>query len=313
MFGKQQIASVIQQTSKYMQTGWRRHAVTTLFFLLSVAVAVSILLANWDTLAGYEWQLRPIWSVPIIVFLAIDLFLGSYAWHLLVSRLTSHNNLRFDVKCWHYANLARRVPGPIWYIASRAVLYEQRKISKTTISIVSGLELALIILAGMAAFLLTLPFWVLPPDMAAQLNQSWLLIIVLMLCFMFIHPRVLNKVWARISEHSPLPLQWREAVTWFIFYILIWVIGACVLFSLINLLLPLSLAHFMPIVGIWAIVNVISAAGTLAFSGIGLREISLTLLLTQFVPLPIALLIAILLRLIWLIGESIGAFLSLLL
>ena len=313
MFGKQQLASTIQQISRYMQTGWRRHAITTLFFLLSVAAAVSILLANWDTLKSYEWQLRPIWGISIVSFLAIDLFLGSYAWHLLVTRLTPHNDLRFDIKCWHYANLARRVPGPIWYIASRAVLYEQRQISKTTTSIVSGLELALIILAGVAAFLLTLPFWVLPPAVVAQLNQSWLLIIVLILCFIFIHPRVLNKLWARISEHPPPLLQWREAAIWFSFYIIIWVIGASVLFSVINLLLPLSLVYFIPIVGMWAIANVISVAGTLAFSGIGLREISLTLLLTQFVPLPVALLIAILLRLIWLIGESIGASLSLLL
>ena len=313
MPSKQRIAILFQHMSTYLQTGWRRKAITPLFFLLSLIVAFSVLIANWETLKEYQWQLRPMWALYALLFLTIDLFLGSYAWHLLVSRLTPHSNSRFDIKCWLYANLARRVPGPIWYVASRALLYEQKQISKTTTSLISGLELALIFVTGTAIFLFTLPFWVISPEISTQLNQSWLLFVILVGCLIFIHPSVLNKIWAKLSETTPPSLRWHDAIIWFGFYILIWTIGAFVLFCLINLLTPLPFEHLIPMIGIWSLSNIISVAGTLFFSGIGLREISLTLLLTQFVPLPVALLIAIFLRLLWLIGESVGALISLLL
>jgi len=314
MLNKQQLITTWHRLSTYLQTGWRPQVLTASFFLLSLAVAASILIASRETLESYPWQVHPGWVFCALLLLAIDLLLGSYAWHLLVSRLTSGSSLRYDIKCWHYSNLARRVPGPIWYIASRAILYEQKQISKTTTSLVSGLELALIFLSGVAVFLLSTPFWVISAEVVEQLNQSWMLLIVLIFCLIFIHPQVLNKIWAKMSQHPPEQrLKWLNTAIWFTFYIIIWIIGAGALFSIINIFTPLPVTHFIPVAGMWALANVISVAGTVAFSGIGLREISLAVLLTQFIPLPVAVIIAILSRLIWLIAESIGALLSLLL
>jgi uncharacterized membrane protein YbhN (UPF0104 family) len=48
----------------------------------------------------------------------------------------------------------------------------------------------------------------------------------------------------------------------------------------------------------------------MTISGIGLREISLVLLLTPITPAPVALVIAILIRLIWFSGEMASALAS---
>jgi glycosyltransferase 2 family protein len=310
---KARFTAYLKSLIQLLQHGWQGKAVAGLFFLLSIAILAAIIASNWDTLTEYDWQIQPIWLGYALLFLAVDLFLGSYAWHMLVSRLTTHNDLQHNIKSWHYANLARRVPGTIWYIASRALLYEKRGLNKRTTSLLSGLELVIILFSGIATFILTLPFWVMPDEVTTQINQSWLFLIIVPICFLLVHPTVLNKIWSKVSEAPPAKLLWRDTGRWLIVYLVVWFFGGCVLFSVINLFQPLPWSQLIPVTGMWIIASVVSLAGTLAFSGMGLREISLTLLLAQVVPLPVALIIAIVLRLLWLLGELVAALLSLLL
>ncbi len=45
--------------------------------------------------------------------------------------------------------------------------------------------------------------------------------------------------------------------------------------------------------------------------GFGIRELSLAFLLSQIIPLPVAILVVVLLRILWLIGEIITGLISL--
>jgi hypothetical protein len=132
------------------------------------------------------------------------------------------------------------------------------------------------------------------------------------LSLLFIHPRLLEKLWRRVRPEIPLErLRWQDTITWLAYYILTWVVGAMVLFSLLNLLYPVPFSELITVIGIWSLAGSISLAGALTISIIGVREISLTLLLTILVPAPIALLVAILIRVVWLLGEMLSALISL--
>ncbi|MBE7532910.1 MAG: hypothetical protein HND44_10840 [Chloroflexi bacterium] len=308
------IISTFSRVLAYFQSGWRRQAIPFLFFLLSVAVILSVLANNWQTLITYHWQVRPHWLLYAFIFMSFDLLLGAYAWHLLMTRLGPYNNRRHNFKFWLYANLARRLPGPVWHIASRAVLYEEKGISKTVTSMTSGLELAIILVSGAVTFFLVLPFWVIPDSVRSQLNQSWLLLIILLPCLLLVHPRSLNTIWQKLGHQSPNQrLYWHETMKWLLLYIPIWIIGGIVLYCVSNMFQPVPRMQFFPLIGMWVITNILSLAGTLTFTGMGLREISLTLLLALFMPPPVALLTVIVLRLTWLGGELGGALISLLL
>lgn len=305
---------VFDQASEYLFSGWRGRTLTLAFLLLSLAVVVMVIITNWKTITTYEWQIRPVWIGYGLIFLAIDLFLGALAWHLLVIRFTDHKSLRYNVKFWSYANLARRIPGTIWYISSRAVLYERRGIRKTTTIVLSGLEMALILVSGIVMFIIILPFWALPDHIMDGLMDLWFLFILLPPCLLLVHPRVLDRLWRKISPQTNIPeLRWSDTIGWLFLYLVIWGVGSLTLFSAVNLVYPLPIQQLSSIIGMWALASTISLAGALTFTSFGVREISLTLLLAQLIPAPIALIVAITVRIFWLAGEWVGGVLSLLL
>lgn len=272
----------------------------------------AVVIANWDTLKNYHWQLQPIWLLYALLFMMVDLFLGAWGWHLLTARLANYDNHRKNIKIWWYANLGRRMPGTVWYIAGRAALYEQVGVRKLTVAVLSGLELALILLSGIVVTLFSLPFWGSAINITGEFSRLWILPILVPVCVLIIRPRSLEKIWGKLSgQKAAVQLGWRDTLTWFTYYCLVWIVGALVLFSIINSFQPLPLDRIIDVMGIWALVGTISLAGTLALAGLGLREISLSLLLTLMMPFPVALIISIVTRLFWLGGELISAFFSL--
>jgi hypothetical protein len=300
------------RVGRWLTSGWSGRIVTSLFLLLSFVV-IGLMLANhWETVAALEWRIRPVWLLYIALFFAIDLLVATWAWHLLVARLANYRNFRQSAKiCWR-ANLARRIPTPVWYIANRALLYEQVGVSKTTTSLLSSLELVFFLLSGLATTLLTLPFWAIPAEFMADYNPLLWLALLAPFSLLFVHPRLLEKVWRRIRPDIALePLRWRDTISWLFYYILAWLFGALVLFSAINLLYPVPINQIIVVVGVWSLAGSVSLAGALTVSLIGVREISLLLLLTIIVPAPIAVIAAILIRLIWIVGETVGAIVSL--
>ncbi len=308
---QQRLARFIGRFSQRLFSGWRGKLLSAIFLLISIIVIARIIWQNWDTLTTFQWQLRPIWLLSIIFFFSIDLIVATWAWHLLVVRLANYNNFRRSAKiCWS-ANLARRIPTPVWYIAGRAVLYEQVGVSKITISLLSTLELLLFFLSSLATTMLTLPFWAIPGNVLGESQQIWLLSLFLPLSLLLVHPRILETIWRRLrSEISLQPLQWRDTITWMSNYVITRILGAFILFSVINLLYPVPFSKIIVVIGIWSLAGAISLAGALTISVVGLREISLTLLLTILVPMPVALIVAILIRLVWLGGETLSALIS---
>lgn len=305
------LSELFHRISQKMLSGWQGKVVTAVFLILTLLVIARILLGNWDTIETFDWQIRPFWLLYIIIFFILDLFAATWVWHLLVVRLANYNNFRRSAKiCW-WSNLARRIPTPIWYIAGRAVMYEQEGISKITTSLLSTLELLFFFLSGLATTLLTLPFWAIPDDLLGNNSQTWLLFVFLPLSLLFVHPRLLETIWRRLRPGIPLQrLRWQDTITWLLYYILTWILGALVLFSIMNLLYPVPWSQIVVVIGIWSLSGSISLAGALTISVIGVREISLTLLLTILVPAPIALIVALLIRLVWLLGELLSGLIS---
>lgn len=296
----------------YLHTGWRGRALIAGFLLLTLVAIGLLVRANWDSFRNYAWVFRPQWILLALLSFALTLLLSAFAWHVLMSRLAGYTRRRYNLKFWAYGNLAKRLPTPVWYIASRAVLYEPYGVSKTTTSLVSGLELGLILISGLALFLLTLPFWVLPATLSSAIVRSWLLAPLALAGLLLLHPRLLSALWRRISPASnAVHLQGRDTLTWIGGYAVIWCVGAWGLFCTVNIFYPLPLSTWPAMLGMWTLANTVSLAGSLTLANIGLREISLTLLLTSLTSAPTALLVAVAVRLIWLSGEFLGGLASL--
>jgi hypothetical protein len=246
----------------------------------------------------------------------VSMYMGAWAWHRLVADVAKVTDRRLNIKIWWYANLAKRLPGVVWYIASRAILYEQAGVAKRTVTLLSGLEIALMFVSGLITTLLTLPFWVLPDEISQNLGYAWFMLVLIPLSLLLIHPRVLEKILAKLSSEkgatpSSLILNWHHTLIWLVMYMVIWVAGGLILFSTINFFQTLSPQLLVPVVGMWSLANSVSLAGAITVTNIGVREVSLALLLTQIMPLPVAIITIIAIRLILLAGGLITAVISL--
>lgn len=302
----------LRAIAHYLTTGTRRKILTTALILLTFAVIARIIIQNRETFTAYQWQFNPIWLLYTILLFIIDLFIALYAWHNLVAHLANYTNLRNNFLFSLRSNLAKRIPGSVWVIASRAVLYQEVGVSKTTTALLSGLEIVFFIVSGLITALLTLPFWTITHSAIPPVLQRGLLFLSIPLSLLFIHPTIFQYIWQTISktklQHT---LNWRDTIRLVLLYIATWLIGGGILFTTINLFHPYPVEHLPMIIGIWSLATTISLIGFLSISFIGLREISLGLLLTPILPTPVVLIVAISIRLLWVTGELVSALIAL--
>lgn len=296
----------------FLTTGWRRKLLPVFFIAFSAIIITRIVIGNWATLTNYDWQVQPHWLLIAVMVFFVDFSLSIWVWHLLVVRFAHYNNFYRTTKIYLYANLSRRIPGMVWYIASRAVLYQEVGINKTQTSLLSALELALFTISGFVVTLFTLPFWTGPSTILSPTAQLWVLIFMIPLSILLVHPATLNALWKKFNRSSPPPnLRWQDTITWLFIYVFTWILGGIVLWAIVNFLYPLPSSSFVSVIGMWSLSGTISLVGFLTISVFGLREITLTLLLTQLLPLPVTIIIAIIVRLLWLSGEFFASLISL--
>lgn len=298
---------------RYLTSGWRRKLIFAIFALISVGIIVRITLSNWDLLVGYEWRLSPIWLGYAVLAFIVDFLVSLWAWHALVSQLTGFRNFFRSTKIVLASNLARRMPGGIWYIASRAVLYEEEGIRKRRTSIVSALEMAFFFISSIVTVLAMLPFWSLPERIPDTLGATWILLLVALVGLIAVHPRVLQVLW-RVTglDDFPAEVHWTDTVAWLLLYTATWFLGGIVLFCIINFFTAVPSSELTGVIGVWALAGAISIMGSFTLPIIGLREITLIFLLEQFVLHPITLAVAVTVRLLWLTGELLTSLAALL-
>jgi hypothetical protein len=301
----------VKEIAKYVTTGWRRTLLTIVMVLVSLLVIARIIIGNWELFTSQEWTFEPIWIGYALLFFLLDFGLSLYAWHLLVSKYGGFNNFKINTKISLQSNLARRIPGSFWYVASRAVMYEELGITKRTTSMLSALEMIFFIVSGGLVSLVTIPFWFSRQDSSQITNQVLWLAILLPIGLLLVHPKVFQALWKRITREEPfIEPKLSDTSIWLGMYLGTWLLGGLVLYSLIRVFTELPAGELVMVIGIWSLAGTISLVGFITISVFGLRELSLVLLLSTILPLPLALIIAVAVRLLWLSGELLSALLS---
>jgi hypothetical protein len=115
--------------------------------------------------------------------------------------------------------------------------------------------------------------------------------------------RLIGWLAARAGAEPNLRLRRRDLMILMGGYIIAWIGGGCVLFMLGRGVVPLALDQLPFIIASWAGAGVVSVVAQFAVGNMGLRELALATLLNAALPLPAAVLISILFRLLLMIGE----------
>ena len=102
----------------------------------------------------------------------------------------------------------------------------------------------------------------------------------------------------------------RHVLAWIGLYVLSWILGGWILYALICAMSPQAWTLLPVCVGLVATSGVLAILALPIPGGLGIREISLILLLQLYVQSPVAVAAGILLRLWLLLGEAFLAFLT---
>jgi len=225
-----------------------------------------------------------------------------------MGRLTGVRDLRKHLKYYIYTNLLRRLPAPLLYIFGRVYLYEREGIAKSAMVTISLLEWILIILSGMIVYLLTLPFFPLLPNW----HSPWFPVGTLIAGVLLLHPRIIRAVlrlWGK--QEFIVSFGYGDVLVWLVIYSLVWIGGGLMLYASINSLYAISLASLPAVIGAWVLSGVITTLIFVTSAGLGLKELTLSILLSRVIPLPLAIIVALLMRVCLVLFEIIWGIIAL--
>jgi uncharacterized membrane protein YbhN (UPF0104 family) len=262
--------------------------------LISLALLAYFIYRNWDALTAYPWQFSHAHFVLTLLLHGCAFIVAIGTWHSIISRLAGASDLRLNAKIYCYSAVARRLPGMLWDVATRVVMYDQVGISKAAAGVASLLEFVLITLAGIVLYIALTPFTL----SYAQLG-IWVLFGTLGLGLVLTHPYLVTRIMRKLRKDSaPLPLRYRDNIRWLVVYTISWAIGGLILWATVGAIYDLSLDFALQVVADWSLAGVVTSIITFVPAGLGLREVTLTLLLSRYMPEHIAVSSAVLMRIL---------------
>jgi hypothetical protein len=200
------------------------------------------------------------------------------------------------------ANVAKRLPGTVWYVAGRGYLYGGDGVNARAVVTASGIELAVMLLSGVA----TAAIFVLPRTAASGL-QLVALGTIGSLTLTAIHPRVLRRLLRALRVTPERMPGYRSLLGWLASYMLVWSLSGLVLYLIGSAIWPIEPRHIPYVIGSVALAGVMSSSLFLLPSNFGVNELSLSLLLNAILPLSLAGLIALASRVLVLLYDILWA------
>lgn len=262
---------------------------------LSVAFLGYFLYKNWSTITAYHWRVD-----YLALALSALLHLGAFAtgilgWHSIISRLVGIDDLALNARIYSFSVVARRIPGTAWEIATRVVMYSEWGVSKAIVGLGSLLEILVTMLAGSVLYLALSPF---TASYASRFGD-WPLLAALGLGAILTHPRLVTYVVRKVRRDAlPVALRYPDTLRWFWIYVVDWIIGGLVLFATVRTIYALPYSYLLQVIADWTLTGVLTSFITFVPSSLGLREVTFTLLLSRYMPEHVAIVAAILVRLL---------------
>ena len=278
---------------------------SALFIPTTVGIAIFLLIRDSIQLPINSIHL----NIPLILLSFIvecaGLLIAIPIWRQILVSFDIKSLLRDDIRIYCYSALGAVLPGSIWTIAGRTLLYQKIGAKGFPVTSASLTETLIVGVAAMGVYLFST---FLRPEISL-IKRPELGIIFSVLALLFIHPRVFNSTsnWLlkrtqKESSYQHIEYGFATLAFWLFFEIIVVIIGGLAAFILLKSLLPVSIDLLLPMIVSWAAAV---AVGNLFFWIPGtplLRDGAMVIALTTELSLPLALIIVALIR-IWTIGS----------
>ncbi len=269
--------------------------------LFAIGILGFLLYREKDALLNYPWQFHP-GALCISFFLfCCTLILAVKIWMSIMRSLGSKFNYWQHFRSVSISNIAKRLPGTIWYVVWRGEIYKQDGISGKTTALASGVEAIVSIFGGaFASILFGLPILGNHPTGIIALS------VMSVICLIFLHPKIFEKI-LRLLGSDIRFFSYRSILGWICGYFFIWLFGGGILYTVTNIVYPLGLEYLGYIIGCWSMVGISSFLIYFLPTNMGFTEIGISLLLSTIIPSSLAVIVAVLSRALILLYEIIIA------
>ncbi len=256
----------------------------------------------WDELLA---RINPAMFLTAGLLYTVILTLAVIGWGWIIGMLSGNWQWGQHARIYCLTTITRRIPGVVWYLFGRIVMYERLQVHRSVTAIASGLEFAAIVLGGLLVAVITWPFVLRRYDISPLWFIGGLILGVLLL-----NPVVLRTAIRRLHPQSEtLSLRYSSMIGWTLLYAGIWLGGGGILFVLTQTVQSTPGTMFPVIIGIWATAGVVATLLSFIPMGLG-QELTLTALLSPFVGPAEALIVALLMRAVLTLNEVVWAIIA---
>lgn len=290
-------------------------------FMAVVAAGVLGMLVWRERAALQQIDLRSVWPAVIagqVLFLG-GLALAACIWGWIMRAMGSRVAFRRHLNIYATTYLARLLPGTVWYVVGRGVLYQNEGEPARLSTVASGAEMLLTMLAGAlvavtsGALLLTQGGMPMLGEGGGSLESGslWSAFLVVAIVAVFaglaLRPAAQRWLLLRLRLYDTPPLRPGDAARWMALFAVNWLVGAAILYM--NSRALLGAGETLSILWIlfsWSLVGTLSTFVFFLPSNFGLSEIGLSLLLTAVMPSSVAVLAAVMTRILQILYAAIG-------
>ncbi|HNB50893.1 MAG TPA: hypothetical protein PK530_03070 [Anaerolineales bacterium] len=271
---------------------------------ISVAILGGIIYRQWDDLVNYPWEFRPFPILASFGIYTLALFLVVWVWADMMRKLGYSFGFWKHFRYLSMTNLAKRLPGTVWYIAGRAQFYKEDGVPRRVTSLMSGVEMAVTVISGIVVALV---FGI--PIFSQYQISLWGVGAILVGSSLFLHPRVLGFVMQRLGADVSV-FGYKDLLLWIGCYLFVWLGGGGVLFSICKIFAEVELSSLGYIIGSWTLVGLLGFVFFFSPSNLGVAELGFSFLLGTIMASPVAIFVALGVRVLILVYELFWAFIA---
>ena len=273
-----------------------------------LAFLVRTLLRSWNEVdtASLKWNLPGLAGAMAVLLVLQNLYLAD--WMILLKGMGLSLSWRRAFAVFHQSLVARFVPGNIWHVVGRTYMTTADGLPAALVFGSMAVENALLFGAAVVVFGVTFPFW----GGAEHTGALWYLAVIPPIAVV-VYPPVLNKLlnFGLAVLRKPavqLTLSYRAALAAAALHLFARAVGGAALFLIVINVYHIPPSGGLPaVIGIHALSYAVGFASFITPSGLGVREAASAYLLASYMPLPTAVVISLLARLMWTLSEIANA------
>lgn len=283
--------------------------ITLFLSFLVIGVLVYLFIIYREELSSFPWEINIYFLLLLFLFHTLAMAPTFLVWHLMVSKIGRYNNFKANLKYYYLSALAKRLPTSVPYLGGRIYLYDREGISNAAILNCSVLETLLFSIGGIIAYFLLQPFY---KSSSNEISSTLTILGVIIVTVTIAWPKLLLQItnWAlaRLNKQSLTSFPNRkDLILWISIYVIPWFISGYAFYLVPKALTNYINLDFIDAYKISTISTLASQLYIILPGGLAIRELTASALLTQFMTIPIAIVISILYRITQTINEILMA------